>query len=137
MNKDYVWADWWAPGPDHKLRRHTIVAGADFQNNVKARFENYDIDPYLPYIDSNRRTQKWSLFMQDESRLSNAVILNAGVRYDKYETFGDTTNPRAALILAPAKSSVIKLLYGTAFRAPNQYELYFDSPTYGTKGTGP
>jgi outer membrane receptor for ferrienterochelin and colicins len=137
LNKDYIWANWWGAEAQiiKKLRdRHTIVAGADFQNNVKARFENYDIDPYLLYIDSNRRTQKWSLFLQDESRLSSTVILNAGVRYDKYETFGDTTNPRAALIYTPIKSSVYKFLYGTAFRSPNQYELYFDSPTYGTKG---
>ena len=137
LNKDYVWADWWGVEAQiiKKLyERHTIVAGADFQNNVKARFRNWDIDPYFLYIDSNQRAQKWSLFLQDESRLSSALILNAGLRYDNYETFGSTVNPRAALIYTPIKSSVFKFLYGTAFRAPNQYELYLDSPTYGTKG---
>jgi iron complex outermembrane receptor protein len=116
------------------FERHTLVAGADFQNNEKAQFVNYDEDPYLLYIDSNRRTKKWSVFLQDESRLSRTLILNAGVRYDHYETFGSTANPRAALIYSPAESSAFKLLFGRAFRAPNQYELYFDSPAWGQKG---
>ncbi len=137
MNEDYYWGRWWgaeAQAIKTLHDRHTIVVGAGFQDNIKSRFLNYDTGPYWLYIDSNRRSQKWSLFAQDESRLSSRVILNAGVRYDHYETFGSTMNPRAALILRPAETSSLKLLYGTAFRAPNQFELYFDSPTYGQKG---
>jgi outer membrane receptor for ferrienterochelin and colicins len=60
--------------------------------------------------------------------------MNVGVRNDHYETFGATTNPRLGLIYNPAPKSTIKFLYGTAFRSPNAYELYFDAPAYGTKG---
>jgi iron complex outermembrane receptor protein len=58
------------------------------------------------------------------------VILNAGVRYDHYDTFGGTTNPRLALIVSPAEKSTIKLLYGSAFRAPNVYELHYFYPGF-------
>jgi outer membrane receptor for ferrienterochelin and colicins len=49
--------------------------------------------------------------------------LNAGVRYDFYSIFGDTINPRVGLIYTPWRSTTFKLLYGEAFRAPNQSEL--------------
>ena len=54
------------------------------------------------------------------------LILNAGVRYDHYDTFGGTTNPRIAIIYAAGKATTLKLLFGRAFRAPNAYELYYD-----------
>ena len=57
------------------------------------------------------------------------LLFNAGVRYDYYASFGDTVNPLLALIYDPFKNekSVIKAIYGTAFRAPNFFELLFDS----------
>ena len=51
-----------------------------------------------------------------------ASLLNAGVRYDHYSTFGGTTNPRAAQIYRAADKTTLKLLYGNAFSAPDVYE---------------
>ncbi len=51
--------------------------------------------------------------------------MNLGVRFDHYSTFGHTTNPRAGLIWTPGEETALKLLYGTAFRAPNAYELFY------------
>jgi outer membrane receptor for ferrienterochelin and colicins len=48
---------------------------------------------------------------------------NGGVRYDQYGDFDPAFNPRLALIYNPFEKSTIKLLYGTAFRAPNFLEL--------------
>jgi iron complex outermembrane receptor protein len=50
------------------------------------------------------------------------------VRFDHYGTFGSTTNPRVALIYAPVETTAVKLIYGTAFRAPNNFELYYQVP---------
>jgi outer membrane receptor for ferrienterochelin and colicins len=47
------------------------------------------------------------------------------VRYDHYDNFGGTTNPRLALIYRPKEKTAFKLLYGTAFRAPNSYEMFY------------
>ena len=49
------------------------------------------------------------------------------MRYDHYATFGGTANPRLALIYSPLENTTIKFLYGTAFRAPNVYELYYSA----------
>ncbi len=138
LNKDFAWANWWGTElqiTKELFKRHKIVAGMEYQNNVKSRFENYDVSPYYLYVpDSNQRSKKWAFFAQDEFRIVENLILNAGIRYDHYDTFGNTTNPRLALIYNPVKKSAVKLLYGTAFRAPSAYELYYSSPAYNVKG---
>ena len=45
------------------------------------------------------------------------------MRYDQYGDFGPTFNPRVALIYNPVGETVFKGIYGTAFRAPNFFEL--------------
>jgi iron complex outermembrane receptor protein len=67
------------------------------------------------------------LYLQDEFTIFKNLILNAGVRYDHYSTFGSTVNQRAALIYNPFEKTTFKFLYGSAFRAPNVYELYYQS----------
>ena len=53
----------------------------------------------------------------------------SGVEYvyaDRYDSFGDTVNPRGALIWKPREGTTLKLLYGEAFRAPNIYQLDYN-----------
>jgi iron complex outermembrane receptor protein len=52
------------------------------------------------------------------------LALTAGLRHDDYSYAGTATTPRLALIAAPNRNSVVKLLWGTAFRAPNIYEQF-------------
>lgn len=52
------------------------------------------------------------------------LSLTAGVRYDNYDDFGSTLNPRFGVVYAPISDLYFKVLYGTAFRAPNFKELY-------------
>src|SRR5438046_10710185 len=47
------------------------------------------------------------------------------MRYDHYYTFGVTTNPRLRLIYHPFAQTAFKLLYGSAFRAPSAYEMFY------------
>src|SRR5438477_7878420 len=47
------------------------------------------------------------------------------MRYDHYYTFGGTTNPRLGLIYHPFAQTAFKLLYGSAFRAPSAYEMFY------------
>jgi iron complex outermembrane receptor protein len=63
-------------------------------------------------------------FAQDEWNLAKDWALTAGVRYDRYSDFGGTTNPRLALVWDAAYNVVVKVLHGTAFRAPSFAELY-------------
>lgn len=59
------------------------------------------------------------LSLQDEWTISNDWELTAGVRYDDYSDFGDTTNPRVALVWQTSYNLTSKVLYGKAFRAPS------------------
>lgn len=62
-------------------------------------------------------------FVQDVWQLSNDWELTAGLRYDDYNDFGDTWNPRLALVWAARHDLTAKLLYGEAFRAPSFAEF--------------
>jgi iron complex outermembrane receptor protein len=53
-----------------------------------------------------------------------------GARYDRYQSFGHTWNPRSALVWRPWEDGTWKFLYGSAFRAPNPYELLYADPDY-------
>jgi outer membrane receptor for ferrienterochelin and colicin len=57
------------------------------------------------------------------------VKVSGGARLDDYSNFGSSTNPRGAIILRPYKGGNIKLMGGSAFRAPSVYEHFYTSPT--------
>ncbi|HVU02987.1 MAG TPA: TonB-dependent receptor [Polyangiaceae bacterium] len=61
-----------------------------------------------------------------DAEASEAVRLSGGVRLDAYSTSGSSLNPRAAVILRPYAAGNLKILGGTAFRAPSVYELYYN-----------
>lgn len=62
--------------------------------------------------------------LQDEWQLASDLALTAGIRYDKYSDFGDTVNPRLALVWETAYNATTKFLYGRAFRAPSNSEQF-------------
>lgn len=64
------------------------------------------------------------VFVQDELSLAKDWMLTAGVRYDHYSDFGGTTNPRLALVWDATYNLVVKIMHGTAFRAPSFAEQY-------------
>lgn len=86
--------------------------------------------PTLPCLDSRESSKTWGLFVQDEFAITDKLTLNLGVRHDNLYRGTDSTNPRAGLIYNPTESTTLKLLYGTAFRAPNGYELFYTGVTY-------
>lgn len=131
LNKDFGYGDW--SGGEVKLSTrlfdvHRIIVGAEYTGNSRQDQRNYDLDPYALYLEDQRRSRDWASYVQDEITLSKKMVLNAGVRYDHYSEFGGTTNPRLAFIYSPTEKSAIKLLYGSAFRIPNDYELFYSIP---------
>lgn len=82
-----------------------------------------DTSSFLPFLPEKTRTNSY-LFAQDEWTFAPDWALTAGVRYDHYSDFGDTTNPRAAVVWQTAYNLTSKVLYGRAFRAPSFAELY-------------
>jgi iron complex outermembrane receptor protein len=131
LNKDTAQGDWW--GTEVKLlgrfEKHKVVAGVEYQDNYRQDQANYDIAPYKLSLDDKRNSKRDGIYVQDEITLGKGLLLNAGLRNDHYSNVGSTVNPRLGLIWNPADTTALKFLYGTAFRAPNMYELY-----YGTGG---
>ena len=76
-------------------------------------------DIFLP---EKHRDNKYG-FIQDVWSFANDWELTAGIRYDDYNDFGDTWNPRAALVWSARHDTTLKLLYGQAFRAPSFAEF--------------
>ncbi len=71
------------------------------------------------------------LSLQDEWQLHPNWQFVLGARYDHYSDFGDTVNPRLALVWATTEAWTTRLLYGRAFRAPSLSELYTISNPVG------
>ena len=80
-------------------------------------------DPDLIYISSATR-RLWYALIQDEWSFARHWELTAGVRYDDYNDFGSSVNPRVALVWETRYDLTTKLLYGQAFRAPTFAEKY-------------
>jgi iron complex outermembrane receptor protein len=77
------------------------------------------------------KEQKIGAFTQIAYKPFKQLNITAGARYDYSQLFENTVNPRIALIYKPVKSSIIKLIYGTAFQAPSLFYTYeqFGGPT--------
>jgi iron complex outermembrane receptor protein len=130
-NFDSAEGEWW--GSEAQLSRvlpirNLITAGGEYRDNLRQDQSNYDTRPFRVYVDDRRSSFSGGLFLQDEWTITPKLTLNAGLRYDYYNCLHSSTNPRAGLIYQPGKQSVFKLLYGTAFRIPNAYELYYWAP---------
>ncbi|WP_375558764.1 TonB-dependent receptor plug domain-containing protein [Bernardetia sp. OM2101] len=54
----------------------------------------------------------------------NVTDLIVGVRYDQNSLYGRTINPRLALVMNPNELLTIKLMAGSAYRPPNNFELF-------------
>ncbi len=122
-------------GAELKLTRvffdkHRITVGSEYRDNFHQAQENYIVDN-IPvttktYVNYDRTSAIWGIYAAGEFHLLPKVILNLGVRNDRYNyLFGSKTSPRAALIYSPRKATTLKFLYGTAFRVPSFSELYY------------
>jgi len=124
INKDEFRGAWWGEEIQvtKRLPKHTLIFGGEYQDHYRQDQKNYDLAVYL---DEQHDSENWGVYIQDEYQIVDGLILNAGVRYDHYSTFGSTTNPRLALIYSPCEKTTLKFLYGEAFRAPNAFESYY------------
>jgi outer membrane receptor for ferrienterochelin and colicins len=135
LNQDYARGNWW--GFDLSvsrplLEKHRVTLGSEEIFNSKQVQGNYDLQPYSLYLFDRHSSTLAAVYLQDEYSIRKDLVLSAGLRYDQYSTFGGTLNPRVALIYCPVESTALKFLYGQAFRAPSDFELYDHGVGYET-----
>lgn len=105
-----------------------LIFGGDFQENIAIEQRNYDVTPATMHLDDRQNGNNFGGYVQAEINLLTNLVLNAGGRIDHYSSFGESANPRLALIYQPWTETTFKAMYGEAFRAPNAYELYYSYP---------
>lgn len=128
-NEDDTDGRWWGAEAQYVrtwFESHTVIVGTEARWNQDQDQKNWWQGDAEPALDSDEDSWILALFAQDEWRIRENVRLVLGVRYDHYSTFGSTVNPRLALVYSPFAATTLKLLYGTAFRAPSAYELHYD-----------
>src|SRR2546422_6242673 len=120
--------NWWSGGLQLSrtlLEKHKLTFGSELTDNLRqdqgyyaAVGKVFTADPASSLISA--------LYAQDEFVITHKISLSGGLRYDHYTYFGGTTNPRLGLIYHPFQPTTFKLLYGSAFRAPEVYEFFPD-----------
>jgi iron complex outermembrane receptor protein len=123
---------------DYSISDHLLAAGIVYEEKKQydvthiANFNPNNLDPLGSMQDIseqwnfNKDVAKdiWAIYLQDVWNIKDNISLTAGIRHDHYSDFGGTTNPRAGLVWEFMKDTSLKLLYGSAFRAPSFTELY-------------
>jgi outer membrane receptor for ferrienterochelin and colicins len=131
QNKNFAHGKWWSDElafSKQILESQRLSVGFEFRDSFEQNQGNYDLQPFVRYFSSYKTSNIVSAYAQDEIHLRKNLVLNLGLRYDRYSTFGGTTNPRAALIYTPWNKASFKFLYGQSFRAPNFFELFYAAP---------
>lgn len=106
--------------------RHHVTVGTEYRNDFQLDQVNYDVEVY---VDDHRDSTAWAAYIQDQIQATERLLLNLGLRYDRYDIFGDTVNPRIGAVYRLHETTWLKALYGTGFRAPTPYELYYVEDT--------
>lgn len=128
-NRDLARANWLGAGyrlsytaiPSHKL-----MLGAEAQWNARLLQRNFDVSPRRSILDNDSPSRTLGFFAQDEWRFHPHWLLNLGLRYDKHSDYTAITSPRLALIHQPTERLTLKAMAGSAYRAPNAYERFYD-----------
>jgi len=129
LNRDLRLGEWWGSEVQLSKRlwddRLFLTLGGEYRDDFKQQRQNfYPAQPALGFFQLRRSTRNYGVYFQGDFQIvTNLLHFNAGVRYDQYGDFDPTANPRLALIYHPFEKATLKAIYGTAFRAPNFFEL--------------
>lgn len=141
VNHDGAHARWWGAEAkliSTRLAGHRLMAGAEYQYDYHRDQFNFDVEPFVSRLADHRRNRRIGLYLQDEVTLRTDLLLNAGLRYDHISATSDSmVNPRLALIYKATPATSLKAMYGTAFRAPNAYEMYYQLLNDGGQKANP
>lgn len=109
----------------HHWKEHVLTVGGEMRDHFRQNQATYWVSPREVLLDDRRSQVDGGAYAEGDFALLRSLRASVGVRYDYYETFGGTANPRFGLVWGPFDQTTLKLLYGSAYRAPNVFELYY------------
>jgi iron complex outermembrane recepter protein len=117
-----------AVGTEFRKEKFTQQANPDYATIV---VDSTGIDP-ATFSAGSRKVS--AVYSELNVPLLKSLDVTAAVRYDKYNDFGNTTNPKFSFRFQPMKEVLVRGSYSTGFRAPSLYELNA-AQTYTNSGT--
>ncbi len=112
----------------HISDAQTVISGFSYakeqQGNLidEAGSDPGHLTPALPTTEARIR-KRWGVYIEDVWDPLKNLRLTVGARYDRYNDFGGTFNPRMGFNWEFIKNYSLKFSYGTAYRAPAFGEL--------------
>ena len=113
--------------------RLTLTAGFEGRQNVQEDQFTYSRDPDFQLQSDRRSTSLWGAYAEADWKALESLSFTVGGRYDQYSFGPDSWNPRVAGIWKALPETTFKLVYGTAFRAPSAYELFYSDGNLSNK----
>jgi iron complex outermembrane receptor protein len=124
---DFASGRWWGAEATGTLRagRHTFVLGGEYQWSSRQDQGGRYLSTPDGSFEISSQDHRVGLYAQDDFKVVEKVVLSLGGRFDNYQELGARLNPRLALVVSADPATTVKLLYGRAFRAPNEYERHY------------
>ncbi|HTV02061.1 MAG TPA: TonB-dependent receptor, partial [Luteitalea sp.] len=129
-SEDGVTPDWahgdWTGGELTLSRRvsgrHQVTAGTEFREHLR---QLQSIESEDGVVDDSHRSRQIGVYLQDEVRLDDRWTAVIGARADYWSLDGWSAHPRGGVIYRPGGDTSLKVLYGSAYRAPNTFERFY------------
>lgn len=111
---------------------NTLTWGAEYKKDTMDGTHLRDSGNSLKYVTINGiakpssevSSETVALYLQDELRIGNKLLLIPAVRVDHHDSFGTHTSPKIGATYSMSDNARIKANYGKGYRAPTLYELY-------------
>jgi outer membrane receptor for ferrienterochelin and colicin len=122
--------------------RQVNITGDEFFNSTENVITQYNVNPNLDWrYKPSRELAFWANptttllpenmdrtigygYVQDLISVTNDVDIILGLRADDYSDYGLQLSKRAGLVYRASDTTILKLLYGSAFRVPTLIEAY-------------
>lgn len=97
-----------------RFGKHQLIVGANL--TVEAFRKNPDSTRLVDYT-----YQTIGGFVQDDWQVGSTVAVQAGLRLDHHNTFGNFLLPRLSVKLKPSEPWTVRLSVGTGYKTPNLF----------------
>jgi iron complex outermembrane receptor protein len=148
INIDKARGNWW--GIENRLINtawsgQRLTLGIEYKANSRQDQLNFDRGygcygyGSAPCLDNRQQSKQLTLIAQDEIQIGTSSLLTVGLSHNRQEGYRPFWSPRLGFVHDAGGWGLIKLLYGTAFRAPSVYERAYIVPSlaYGNPDLRP